>query len=308
MQTIEELADLLYSILSSPNKINESNITNIILNNNSERRIAIANIYKYKYNPDGIKSDFKKRLSGNYKDVVCHLFSPPEEYDCYQLREALKGFDTDDECIYEIITGRTQYLLNEIRIKYQEMNNRTLENEIKKCFPDEIGRNLILLMNTPRNENDEPDHEECKRRSEILIQVDKEDKWVTDEKIFTNIFLKASPEEIVLTARYYLQKTGNNLLNVVEKRMNGKNRVFMVELLLNVINPAEGFADKLNHAIKGLGTNTNLLERVLITRNECDMNDIRKIYLRKFNAELESDIEDDTSGEYQVLLLGLARK
>ena len=62
---------------------------------------------------------------------------------------------------------------------------------------------------------------------------------------------------------------------------------------------------KLYFAIKGLGTNTALLNRVLIARNEIDMEQINEFYLQNYNVSMKEDIIGDTSGIYQKLCLYL---
>ena len=72
--------------------------------------------------------------------------------------------------------------------------------------------------------------------------------------------------------------------------------------------PHELFAEKINLAIKGAGTNEEVLSRVLVSRNEIDMPLIREIYQYKYNITLKEDIIDDTSGAYQKLCVHLSQK
>jgi hypothetical protein len=68
------------------------------------------------------------------------------------------------------------------------------------------------------------------------------------------------------------------------------------------------FADKIYSALKGIGTDTNTLNRILSTRNEIDMVDIREIYFIKYNKKLIDVIKSDTSGPYQSLCMYLSEK
>ena len=72
--------------------------------------------------------------------------------------------------------------------------------------------------------------------------------------------------------------------------------------------PSELFADKLYLAMKGTGTDEDSLSRILISRFELDMEDIRNIYKNKYNSNLKDDIISDTSGPYQKLCLYLSEK
>ena len=304
MQTIEETSELLYKALWE-SKTKEEDVMDIVLKNNSDRREAIKKYYSAVH-PEhgGLLEDIKKKLSSNYKDAIYALFLSPVEYDCYQIRRAVKGFSTDEECVYEIITNRPFWMLQEIKKKYVEMYEKDLEKEIEKNFSGVIGKNLIILLNTERSENKTPNHTKCQNDAKALYSS-KEETWCTNETIFKNIFVKSSPWEIVLTARYYYKKTGMNLVKTIETKLPSKMKTFLRELIYCVVNPAEIFAEKARKAIKGLGTDTNLLERVIITRAKVDMKYIKEYYKDKYKIEMEKDVIGDTSGMYQKLLLAL---
>ena len=307
MQTIEETSELLHKSLFQ-SKTKEQDIINIILSNDSDRRQAISKYYKGVFNPKGLSDDLSKALSSNFKDAVTHLFTSPCEYDCFQIKRAIKGFSTDEECVFEIICNRPFWRLQEIKQKYREMYGKDLEKELEKTISGHIGRNLVILLNIERRNNKRPDHTKCQRDAETLISVNKEEMWGSNEEIFKNIFAKNSPEELLLTLRYYFKKTGMNFVKTCEDKMSSKMKVFFKELLYNVINPPEIFAEKIRKSVKGLGTNTNLLERVLISRNEVDMPKIREYYKDRYKVDVQKDIIGDTSGAYQELLLKLAEK
>ena len=60
---------------------------------------------------------------------------------------------------------------------------------------------------------------------------------------------------------------------------------------------------KIYNSIKGLGTNTPLLNRVLAARRRVDMLQIKEIYEWKYKAILKDDIVGDNSENYQKLYL-----
>ena len=77
----------------------------------------------------------------------------------------------------------------------------------------------------------------------------------------------------------------------------------MREIVFANIIPHELYAEKLHNSIKGLGTNTALLNRVLAARTGVDMDEIKEIYQWKYGVTLKEDIIGDTSGSYQKLCL-----
>ena len=92
-------------------------------------------------------------------------------------------------------------------------------------------------------------------------------------------------------------------MNVVEKRLTNKIRNLLRELIYNVIIPEELFADKINNALKN--NNISILNRVLVERNQIDMNDIKEIYKTKYKNELKDEIRSKTYGTHQKLCLHL---
>ena len=198
-------------------------------------------------------------------------------------------------------------MIDDLKIAYKNNTGKELSEDLEKKFSGNLKRNVLSLLNTVRNTNENPNKIECEKDAEILTK-NKESSWFDDQKIFDNIFAKKSPEELVIIARYYFKKTGTALCDVINKKFSGKNKNVMNEILYNIINPSEMFADKINSALKGLGTDTNTLNRILATRNEIDMIDIREIYFIKYNKKLVDAIKSDTSGDYQTLCVYLCEK
>ena len=66
------------------------------------------------------------------------------------------------------------------------------------------------------------------------------------------------------------------------------------------------FSTRVNKAVKGWGTNDNLLIRVLVARDEIDMPEIKQYYKQLYGKDMLADIKSDCSGDYQRLLIELA--
>jgi hypothetical protein len=222
------------------------------------------------------------------------------------LKKSLKSFGGDEGVILEVLTSYTQDQLRQIESAYKAETGLDLNKEIEKNFSGTLKKNLLNLLYTPRKENSSPDHDYCLKMANLLNDVG-EPNWAGDENIFKEVFIQSSPEELVLIGRYYKQNSGNNMLDAIDK-LSGKSKILLRELLYNNIIPQELFAEKVYLSIKGLGTNNDLLNRVLILRNEIDMKEIKEFYQKKYKVDMEKDIIGDTSGIYQELCLYLANK
>ncbi|XP_004695663.1 PREDICTED: annexin A5 [Condylura cristata] len=62
-------------------------------------------------------------------------------------------------------------------------------------------------------------------------------------------------------------------------------------------------AETLYYAMKGAGTDDHTLIRVMVSRSEVDLLDIRKEFRKNFGTSLHAMIEGDTSGDYKKTLL-----
>ena len=305
MQSPSELGDRLHEALFNSKK-KEKEVIEIISNTDLPTRLSIAQYYETAYG-NKLQDDLNKKLSSKFRDLVIDLFLSPTDLDVEIIKRAVKGFGVTEVPIVEILTSRPKWMIDDLKVAYKNNTGKELSQDLEKKFSGNLRRNILTLLNADRSNNTQPNKSECENDSEIL-KKNKESSWFDDQKIFDNIFAKKSPEELVIIARYYFKKTGTALCDVINKKFSGKNKNVMNEILYNIINPSEMFADKINSALKGLGTDTNTLNRILATRNEIDMIDIREIYFIKYNKKLVDAIKSDTSGDYQTLCVYLCEK
>ena len=301
MSTIPEQAELLHSSLFT--KKDEEAIYDLITKTSLSDRMSISRYYKGAFN-SSLFSDIQSKIGDDFGYCAGQMFLSPIEFCLHHLKLGLKN---DYETVLEILTSKTNEELKVIEKVYKLDTGNELRNDIMKEYKGIIGKNLILMFDTARSNNSKLRKNECERLAKLLIE--KEPKlWVEDEKIFKDIFLMKSPEELVLIARYYFNITKNNLIETINDKLKDKNQLLLKEILFNNIMPHELFAEKLNLAIKGIGTNEEILSRVLVSRYEIDMPLIKEMYEYKYNISLKDHIIDDTSGMYQKLCLFLVSK
>ena len=123
---------------------------------------------------------------------------------------------------------------------------------------------------------------------------------------FTNIFTEKSQAEFIRIAQLYYKLTKTTLLKAVEKEFSGDCKQALIGIIYAMISPSEYFAKRINKAIVGLGTDNTSLIRILITRDEIDMPQIKQFYKQLYKKDMLDDIKGDTSGKYQKILIELA--
>jgi hypothetical protein len=286
-------------------------IIRVMKRNFVEKRGMIFTQQTFKPKIKGKKKIFNFEYDENYKKVKQLYNKDINKYERHvNKRDSLKKYmaiDKKDLRVFEQLTSRTPEELKLIEDKYNKVTGKNLKDDIMKSFSGAVGKNLVNLWSTKRISNPNPDKNECERYANILIDNKPKD-WVEKEDIFKEIFIERSPEELILIARYYLKNSGKNLLDDIDSKTGGHSRTLLKEILYNNIMPHEIFAEKVKTAVKGLGTDEEMLSRAMVSRCELDMGAMRDMYLTKYKVTMKEDIIDDTSDFYQKLLVFLSEK
>ena len=301
MSLISQYAEILYENLNKEK--NEDQILDIIKKTDQKNRILISQYYNAKYN-SSLFDDINSKIGGDFGYCASQLFLSNLEFCVHHLK---KGIEKSNECTIEQLTSKTMEELKLIEDTYNKLTGKDLKNDIIKTYKGSVGKNLVNLWFTKRIFKLKPDKKECENYANILAKNNPE-IWVEKENIFKDIFINRSPEELIVIARYYLKITGRNLLDDIEKNTRGNVKILLKEILYNNIMPYELFTDKIYLAMKGAGTDEEALSRILVSRCELDMNEIRNTYKAKYKVSLKEDIIDDTSGSYQKLCVYLSEK
>jgi hypothetical protein len=288
----------------SPKK-DENNIIKLVTNRTNYQLQQIKEAYNTLYKGDLIK-DLKKALSGHFEDVVVGLFYTPIDYDCFHLRKAIKGLGTDEKALIEILCTRPSNVIEEIKKRYGEMYpGRSLLKDIESDTSGNFRKILRSLLSANRPPNTQPDIEECKNCAKRLYEAG-EIRLGTNEEVFTQIFTEKSPSEFICIAQLYYKLTKHTLIQAVENEFSFDSKKCLIAIIYAILSPSEYFAKLIYKAIKGLGTDNTTLIRVLISRHEVDMPQIKQYYKQNYKKDMIDDIKGDTSGNYRKILVELA--
>ena len=282
----------------------EKAIINIIANRTNRERLAMIESFKRQFNRDLLK-DLKSELSGKFEDATLALFKDPIEYDCYSLNKAMKGVGTNEDTLIEILATRPNYYINQIKDKYKLLYGKELVNELSSELSGGLKKVMLTLASANRSNNTNPDINDCTTKVESLYKAG-EKRLGTDEQVFYDILTKSSAEEIKLINKIYKQKYNHDLLKAIDTEFSGNLKKLLQTIVYVSLDPPEYFATRINKALKGTGTKDTLLIRILVTRDELDMPQIKEAYKRLYKKDMIKDIESDTSGDYKKLLVELA--
>jgi hypothetical protein len=282
----------------------EDTIIKIIANRTNKHRLKIIEEYKSKFDRDLI-DDLKSELSGKFEDASVALFKEPIEFDVQQLKQSMKGAGTDEDTLIEIVCSRPQEILKTIKEQYKKEYNTELEDDVRDDTSGNFQRYLLTILKCERSVNEKPTHADCSKRAQELID-EGEKNWGNENSLFEKLLLTSSTQEIMLVAKHYHKKTKKTLIQAVKDNFEGDVQNLFISIIYATLSPSEFYATKIHKAMDGVGTNENLLTRVLITRDEIDLPQIKQFYKKLYNKDMIDDIKSECSGDYQKLLLEIA--
>ena len=282
----------------------EKAIIQIIANRTNRERLAMIDSFKKQFNRDLIK-DLKSELHGKFEDATLALFQDPITFDAWSLRKAMKGAGTNEDTLIEILATRSNNDINLIKKKYLELYGKSLEQDLSSELSGDLKTVMLTLSSAFRSQNPNPSQEECRVKAERLYQAG-EKRLGTNEKVFYEVLTQSSPAELALIDRIYMQTHNHGLLTAIDKEFHmGNMKKLLRTIVYSSINPSEYFATRVHYAVKGMGTKDTLLIRILVTRDEIDMPQIKEAYKRLYNKDMVKAVESDTSGDYKRLLVEL---
>ena len=287
--------------ISKPKDMNK--LIQIVAHRSNKQRQEIKKEYFTKYQKVLI-DDLKSELSGHFAEAVIYLFSPPIEFDCEQLYNAMKGLGTNEDTLIEILASRNNEQIKQIKEKYTEKYNKNLEREVHKDTSGSFRKLLLKLLEATRKNNTNPSELECNENAKRLYDVALNKKECIYDT-FIYIFTEKSREELALTGKIYYKWYSKTLLELIDSLFNGDFRKTLKAIIYSLLSPSEYFAYRINKALKGIGTKDTILIRVLISRDEIDIERIKRYYKQLYNKRLYDEVKDDVSGDYKNLFLEL---
>uniref|UniRef100_A0A3B3CYR9 Annexin n=1 Tax=Oryzias melastigma TaxID=30732 RepID=A0A3B3CYR9_ORYME len=285
-------AEVLHKAMKGLGTDEEAILQLLVARSNAQRQ-EIKAAYKTLFGKDLI-DDLKGELGGKFETLIVGLMTPPTAYDVVSLRNAIKGAGTDEKVLVEILASRTPQQVKDIVAAYRQEYDDDLEEDVCGDTSGHFKRLLVILLR--------PSVIYLLLFFQVLFKAG-EQKYGTDEQTFVTILGNRSAEHLRKVFDAYMKMSGYEMEESIQRETSGSLR----DLLLAVVKCARSvpayFAETLYYAMKGAGTDDNTLIRVMVTRSEVDMLDIRAEFRKLFARSLFSMIKGDTSGDYRKALL-----
>ncbi|XP_035274770.1 annexin A5-like [Anguilla anguilla] len=277
----------------------EAAILQLVTARSNAQRQQIKAAYKTLHGKD-LVNDLKSELGGKFETLIVGLMTPPIEYDATQLRNAIKGAGTDEKVLIEILATRSAQQIKDIIKAYKEEYDHDLEEDVTGDTSGHFKRMMVVLLQASRQQG--VDESKVNSDAEALFAAG-EKKFGTDEETFITILGNRSAAHLRRVFAEYMKLSGFEIEETIKRETSGS----LEDMLLAVVKSARSipayFAESLYNSMKGSGTDDNTLIRIMVSRSEVDMLEIRAQYRKLFAKSLHTSIQQDTSGDYRKALL-----
>ncbi|KAG4076004.1 hypothetical protein HA402_003830 [Bradysia odoriphaga] len=278
----------------------EDALIDVLCRRSNEQRIMILRSYKTNFGKDLVE-DIKSETSGNFEKLLVALLTPIVDYYVKELHDAMSGLGTDEDVLIEILCSMTNYEIHTIKNAYERLYGKNLESELMSETSGHFKRLLVALCTANRDESGSTDIDAARRDATELLRAG-ELRVGTDESTFNMILCQRNFAQIRLICNEYEKISGHSLEKAINNEFSGDIMDGLVAILQCTSNKSEFFASRLHKSMAGLGTNDNQLIRLIVTRCEIDLNDIKAAFEQKYGKSLRSWIKGDTSGHYKHAL------
>ncbi|XP_058505721.1 annexin A6 isoform X2 [Solea solea] len=278
----------------------EDAIIDIVAQRSNAQRQEIRQSFKSLLGRDLMK-DLKSELSKNLERLIIGLMMTPADFDAKMMRKAMEGAGTDEHSLIEILVTRNNEQILAMNAAYQDAYKKSLENAIQSETSGHFCRILVSLVQGAREEGPE-DVERANADAQELAEACNADSDDMEMK-FMSILCTRSFPHLRRVFQEFVRYTNKDIEQIIKKETSGDVKNAFFAIVRSVKNQPSYFADRLYKAMKGLGTDDRALIRIMVSRSEVDLFNIRKEFKDTHEVSLHEFIQSDTSGDYRKTLL-----
>nr|XP_019937972.1 PREDICTED: annexin A3 [Paralichthys olivaceus] len=274
----------------------EKTVIEVLTQRSNAQRQLIAKAYE-KATGRKLVDDLEGDTHGDFEDLLVALVTPPALYDCHEVIGAIKGAGTTESTLTEIFSSRSNRQIKALSEAYLAETGKSMIEDLKSEVSGEYGKALLILAEGKRDESPHADAAKARADAKVLYEAG-EKKWGTDEEKFIDILCHRSIPQLRQTLVEYKNISKKTLQESIESEMSGDLERLLVAVVKCVKNVPAYLAELLFKSMKGAGTTESIITRIIVSRSEIDLLDIRAEYKKLFGYSLYSQLESEVSGSY----------
>ncbi|XP_074546892.1 annexin A3b [Halichoeres trimaculatus] len=274
----------------------EKTIIEVLTGRSNAQRQIIAKAYQ-KATGRTLEADLEGDTHGDFEDLLVALITAPEVYDCREVIGAIKGAGTTESTLTEIFASRSSSQIRTMAETYLAETGKSMIHDLQSEVSGDYGKALLILAEGKRDESTSVDSAKAKADAQALYEAG-EKKWGTDEAKFIDILCHRSIPQLRQTLVEYKSLSKKTLQESIESEMSGNLEKILVAILKCAKSVPAYLAERLFKSMKGAGTTESTLTRIIVSRSEMDLLDIRAEYKKLFGVSLYTQLESEVSGSY----------
>lgn len=277
----------------------DKKLIEIITPKSNEQLQVLREAYKTTICRD-LLEDIKSETSGAYEKALVGTLLSRAEWDAKCLRSFMKGVGTDEEGMIQTLAHRNFDEVEAIKKAYLTMYGSTLQHHIEGDTSGLVKKFFLALINVPRVENAPVDPVQVQQDVNALY-FGGQGRWGTDEDAFVKIITQRGSDYLKTLNLAYGRAHGDTLARAVKKELSG----WLADGLEAMITDHDRYyAGLLFKAMDGVGTNDELLVRVLTSRRH-RLYGINDAYMTMYGKSLKGRVETEASGNLKKVLTAL---
>ncbi|KAM2043972.1 hypothetical protein ACFX1T_008345 [Malus domestica] len=283
-----------------------------LANRTRHERQQIRETYKSIYGDD-LVNRLKDAAAAGISPKLCAALSmwmtEQHERDAVVVREALddqKG-DTNYNVLVEIFVGRKSSHILLIKQAYYRRFWRQLDQDIINIEPpNPYQKILVALVASHKAHHADVSQHIAKADARRLYETGEGSSGPIEEAVVLEILSKRSIPQLKLTFSCYKHIYGHEYTESLKTRNYGELENAMKMVVQCIYNPPDYFAAVLYASMKGCISDEGAVRRVMVSRAEVDMDEIKREFKKKHGMELRDAICDNIpSGDYRDFLVAL---
>ncbi|XP_030752873.1 annexin B11-like [Sitophilus oryzae] len=287
----------------------EKSIIHVLAHRPNAQRLEIASQFRTLYGRD-LVNDLKSETSGDFSILLVAMMTPLPEYYAKELHDAIMSWKQiqvlgrGKNVLIEVLCTKSNQEIMVIRQAYEALYFKTLEEDLRGDSSGTFRRLMVSLCNAGRDEIMVVDENSARTDARELLQAG-ELRLGTDERTFIMILCQRNLAQLQLIFQEYYNSTGHDIEEAIKNEFSGNSKDGLLAVVRSIKNQSAFFAKLHKKSMKGLGTNDSGLIRLVVTRSEIDMVEIKAAYQSCYGESLADAIKGDCSGDYMKCLLHL---
>ncbi|XP_006811254.1 uncharacterized protein LOC100374557 [Saccoglossus kowalevskii] len=284
----------------------ESAVVKALARRRYKQRQANRQRFELEYELD-LLEEIKVKLNEDWDDTIHALILEREEYDARCLQHALKGIGTLEATLIEILCTRNNAAISAIKTAYSDKYESDLMDDIKSDITDTAFRNLILgLAKGIHDEGGVVDKSQAQDDAKELFEMEEDERWNTESGKFNEIITDYSMAQMLAVLEEYAKLKEQKVTEMVANEFEGQMHDG-ISALVKCLHNCPGFlAGRIHESLTSAGDDSTLV-RVVVTRSEVDLVQIKKIYKKRYGNTLEEDVQNKCKGSHKKVVLEIVK-